>query len=89
MEADPKKQFADRVVCFSSQYGGENSQSYAALNLAGNSYNFPSYGDFTQAFVLVGVATQVFWIVIPNEELTEMGTFATLQISNVQLYSDI
>lgn len=55
MEADPKKQFADRVVCFSSQYGGENSQSYAALNLAGNSYNFPSYGDFTQAFVLVGV----------------------------------
>ena len=62
MEPDPKKQFADSVVCFSSQYGGERSQSYGALNLAGNSYNYPSYGDFTQAFVLVGVLTQVLWM---------------------------
>ena len=47
------KQFADKVVAFSSQYGAGNSRSYTAGNLAGESYNFPGYGDFTQAFVLV------------------------------------
>jgi len=47
------KQFADKVVAFSSQYGAGNSRSYTAGNLAGESFNFPSYGDFTQAFVLV------------------------------------
>lgn len=46
------KQFADKVVAFSSQYGAGNSRSYTAGNLAGESYNFPGYGDFTQAFVL-------------------------------------
>lgn len=56
LDHDPIKQVVNKVVCFSSQYGGEHSQSYTAWNLAGNSYNFPSYGDFTQAFVLVGVA---------------------------------
>lgn len=48
-----RKQFADKVVAFSSQYGAGNSRSYTAGNLAGESYNFPAYGDFTQAFVLV------------------------------------
>lgn len=47
------KQFAEKVVSFSSQYGAGNSRSYTAGNLAGESYNFPCYGDFTQAFVLV------------------------------------
>ena len=54
-ESDPIEQVVQKVVCFSSQYGADQSQSYAALNLAGESYNFPSYGDFTQAFVLVGI----------------------------------
>lgn len=53
MEASPARQVADKVSSFSSQYGGDGSKSYTAGNLAGNSYNFPSYGDFTQAFVLV------------------------------------
>ena len=48
-----RKQFAEKVVAFSSQYGAGNSRSYTAGNLAGDSYNFPGYGDFTQAFVLV------------------------------------
>ncbi|KAJ7382781.1 F-box and leucine-rich repeat protein 4 [Desmophyllum pertusum] len=52
MEASPARQVADKVSSFSSQYGGDGSKSYTAGNLAGNSYNFPSYGDFTQAFVL-------------------------------------
>ena len=52
-DSDPIRQFATKVVSFSSQYGGEHSQTYAASNLAGSSYKFPSYGDFTQAFVLV------------------------------------
>ena len=47
------KQFVKKVVSFSSQYGGDGSKSYTAGNLAGESYNFPAYGDFTQAFVLV------------------------------------
>ena len=59
LDPDPTKQFASSVVFFSSQYGGENSQSYGALNLAGNSYNYPSYGDFTQAFVLVRCLCQM------------------------------
>lgn len=60
LNPDPTKQFASSVVFFSSQYGSENSQSYGALNLAGNSHNYPSYGDFTQAFVLVGVYIKCF-----------------------------
>jgi len=50
---EPGRQFAEKVVTFSSQYGAGNSRSYTAGNLAGESYNFPGYGDFTQAFVLV------------------------------------
>jgi len=49
---EPGRQFAEKVVTFSSQYGAGNSRSYTAGNLAGESYNFPGYGDFTQAFVL-------------------------------------
>ena len=58
-ESDPIEQVVQKVVCFSSQYGADQSQSYAALNLAGESYNFPSYGDFTQAFVLVGILREL------------------------------
>lgn len=54
MEAETR-QVVDQVVFFSSQYGADRSQSYTAGNLAGNSYNYPNYGDFTQAFVLVSI----------------------------------
>ena len=50
---DPIRQVAIKVVSFSSQYGGENSRTYGALNLVGNGNIFPNYGDYTQAFVLV------------------------------------
>ena len=47
------KQVVEKVVFFSSQYGSDKSKSYTAANLAGKFYNYPNYGDFTQAFVLV------------------------------------
>lgn len=52
-DLDPIRQLANKVVSFSSQYGGENSRTYGALNLVGNGNIFPNYGDYTQAFVLV------------------------------------
>lgn len=51
------KLFAYEVVNFSSQYGGHGTSSYAACNLAGSPEVGDRYGDFTQAFVLVKVAT--------------------------------
>ncbi|XP_005104613.1 F-box/LRR-repeat protein 4 [Aplysia californica] len=39
------------VVDFSSQYGSESSISYVASNLAGKTFVFPSYGDYTQTCV--------------------------------------
>ena len=47
------KQVCTHVVSFSSQYGSDLSRSYTASNLAGEELNYPSYGDFTQSFVLV------------------------------------
>ena len=46
-------QFAKDVTDYSSQYGCENSISYVAYNLSGESSIYPNYGDFTQACVLV------------------------------------
>ena len=59
-----KKQVVNNVLCFSSQYGA--SQSYAATNLVGDKYNYPSYGDFTQAFVLVGKLLNLYLILQLN-----------------------
>lgn len=59
-----KKQVVNNVLCFSSQYGA--SQSYAASNLVGDKYNYPSYGDFTQAFVLVGKLLSLYLILQLN-----------------------
>ena len=47
------KMSAERIHRFSSQYGGENSRGYVADNLAGNAHNYPKYGDFTDACVMV------------------------------------
>ncbi|KAL9967950.1 hypothetical protein ACROYT_G026265 [Oculina patagonica] len=59
-----KKQVVKKVVSFSSQYGGEGSKSYTAGNLAGEDYNFPGYGDFTQAFVLRSYGP--WWDLVPS-----------------------
>ncbi|KAL4221974.1 F-box and leucine-rich repeat protein 4 [Mactra antiquata] len=42
---------AKEVTDFSSQYGGEETLSYTACNLAGRGSVFPMYGDYTQACV--------------------------------------
>lgn len=47
------EQFVYNVEDFSSQYGSEISVSYTAFNLRGPPSNFPDYGDYPQAFVMV------------------------------------
>ncbi len=47
-------QFASYVTEFSSQYGKENAYSYTATNLAHGYSKYPSYGDYSECFVLVG-----------------------------------
>lgn len=47
------EQFVQSVDDFSSQYGSEISVSYTAFNLRGPPSNFPDYGDYPQAFVMV------------------------------------
>ena len=49
------EQWVKEITDYSSQYGSETSISYTVPNLAGPSQLFPSYGDFTQAAVLVWV----------------------------------
>lgn len=49
------EQFVHNVEDFSSQYGSEISVSYTAFNLRGPPSNFPDYGDYPQAFVMVKV----------------------------------
>ena len=49
-------QFAREVINFSSQYGraaAQQGSSYVAANLVGPPRLYPSYGDFTEAFLLV------------------------------------
>lgn len=57
-EKEPQilEQFVHNVEDFSSQYGSEISVSYTAFNLRGPPSNFPDYGDYPQAFVMVKVA---------------------------------
>jgi len=52
---DDVRLYAHEVVDFSSQYGSETSISYTVSNIAGRSSTYPSYGDFTQTAVLVGI----------------------------------
>lgn len=47
------EQFVHGVEDFSSQYGSEISISYTAFNIRGPPSNFPDYGDYPQAFVMV------------------------------------
>ena len=47
------EQWASDVVDFTSQYGSESSISYTVTNITGKSNIYPTYGDFTQACVLV------------------------------------
>jgi F-box/leucine-rich repeat protein 4 len=48
------EQFVQDVIGFSSQYGSDVSISYTAYNITGKPSKFPDYGDFPQAFVMVG-----------------------------------
>ena len=47
------EQWCKGVLDFSSQYGSETNISYTISNIVGPSQLYPSYGDFTQAAVLV------------------------------------
>lgn len=47
------QQFVFDVLKFSSQYGKENSKSYAAVNLKSTPNHYPKYGDFLESCVLV------------------------------------
>ena len=53
------KQFASKVVNFSSQYGTAGTSSYTASNLASSPRVFPKYGDYTEAFVLVSLQVTI------------------------------
>ena len=46
------EQFVSEVLDFSSQYGSDASISYTAHNIVGRPTKFPSYGDFSQTFVM-------------------------------------
>jgi len=46
------EQFVAEVLDFSSQYGSDSSISYTAHNIVGRPSKFPSYGDFSQTFVM-------------------------------------
>lgn len=48
------KQFVQDVIGFSSQYGSDVRISYTAYNITGKPSKYPEYGDFPQAFVMVG-----------------------------------
>ena len=50
----------EKVTRFSSQYGSEVSHSYTATNLAGEPHKYPSYGDFTEACVMVRVKGPIY-----------------------------
>lgn len=54
-DKEPKiiEQFVQEVEEFSSQYGSEISISYTAFNIRGPPSNYPDYGDYPQAFVMV------------------------------------
>lgn len=57
----------ERVYKFSSQYGGESSRGYTASNLSGESCKYPSYGDFSEAFVLVCMSSSYTYKIILNQ----------------------
>ncbi|XP_024873907.1 F-box/LRR-repeat protein 4-like [Temnothorax curvispinosus] len=47
------EQFVKNVLSFSSQYGGSNSISYAAVNIIGSYSTFPEYGrDYRRTFAM-------------------------------------
>lgn len=54
-EPEAIEQFVQNVEDFSSQYGSEISVSYTAFNIRGPPSNFPDYGDYPQAFVMVSL----------------------------------
>ena len=59
-------QWGRDVPEFSSQYGSETSIAYTVSNIAGQSTIYPSYGDFTQAAVLVSAVCFAFRSALEN-----------------------
>jgi len=49
------QQYVKRVRSFSSQYGGNYSVSYTAINIIGPPFVFPKYGDFSCTFAMVRI----------------------------------
>jgi len=47
------QQYVKKVRSFSSQYGGNYSVSYTAINIIGPPFVFPKYGDFSCTFAMV------------------------------------
>ncbi|XP_050556327.1 F-box/LRR-repeat protein 4 isoform X2 [Spodoptera frugiperda] len=62
------EQFVHNVEDFSSQYGSEISVSYTAFNLRGPPSNFPDYGDYPQAFVMVKRTYGTWWEEAPSAQ---------------------
>jgi len=58
------EQYANEVLDFSTQYGSDNSISYTAHNLTGVPNKFPSYGDFSQTYVMRDYGP--WWIDCPS-----------------------
>ena len=52
------KQFVDKVVNFSTQYGKYKTEAYTAVNLVGGP-RVKKYGDYVEAFMLVNVGTKI------------------------------
>eukprot|EP00794_Sanderia_malayensis_P003795 gene3795-4320_t len=67
VEGTSTRYSAESVHRFSSQYGNESSTAYSAHNLAGNSRRYPSYGDFTDAFVTRYYGE--WWNMVPSTPL--------------------
>jgi len=58
------EQYAAEVLDFSTQYGSDKSISYTAHNLTGRPNKFPSYGDFSQTYVMRDYGT--WWLDCPS-----------------------
>lgn len=55
-------QFVYNVHHFSSQYGREDSKSYAAINLISSPSVYPNYGDFMESCVMVKHIFNIIYI---------------------------
>ena len=83
------EQFVSEVLDFSSQYGSDASISYTAHNIVGKPTKFPSYGDFSQTFVMRDYGP--WWRDCPSGEVFRSGlaTPATSQTKRAANFIDV